>query len=144
MQITGFDAPYTIQARQVLAVDLHFRLMKLATHDLRWFVQMLGPDGIPVAMLDTGPLDGYTGFTGLPVGEELTEKAGLALPADLPAGDYRLIAGLYNPSVEGSPRLRSEAGGGCVDVVQLASAVIWPRINERQPCSAGVFPVPID
>ncbi len=93
-----------------MAVDLHFRLTEPATHDLRWFVQMLGPDGIPVAMLDTGPLDGYTTFSALPAGEELTEKAGLALPADLPPGDYRLIAGLYNPGVEGSPRLRSETG----------------------------------
>ncbi|MBP7962466.1 MAG: phospholipid carrier-dependent glycosyltransferase [Caldilineaceae bacterium] len=111
VEITGFDVPYTIQARQVLAVDLHFRLTEPATHDLRWFVQMLGPDGIPVAMLDTGPLDGYTTFSTLPAGEELTEKAGLALSADLPPGDYRLIAGLYNPGVEGSPRLRSERWG---------------------------------
>ncbi len=122
VQITGASVPVSIRAGQVMAVDLRFRLTEPAADDLRWFVQMLGPDGIPVAMLDTGPLDGYTGFTALPVGEELTEKAGLALPPDLPPGDYRLIAGLYNPGVEGSPRLPNERGE---DAVTLRAFTIF-------------------
>ncbi len=109
VQITGVSVPANIHSGQTVAVDLRFRLTEPVGDDLRWFVQMLGPDGVPVAMLDTGPLDGYTAFSALPAGEDLTEKAGLALPAELPPGDYRLIAGLYNPGVEGSPRLRSEA-----------------------------------
>ena len=35
---------------------------------------------------------------------------GLALPAELPGGPYRLIAGLYDPAQSGAPRVLTAEG----------------------------------
>ena len=94
----------------------YVRYAVLVVDPLRWFVQLLGPNGMPVALLDTAPLDGYVAFPDLPAGQLMVERAGLALPPDLAAGDYRLIAGLYNPAREGSPRLQSGAGGDFLEL----------------------------
>lgn len=110
--------PQTLTPGQALPLALEFQVAQ-AQDPLRWFVQLLGPDGAPVALLDTAPLDGYTTFPELPAGEILTERAGLALPSGLAAGEYRLIAGLYNPSAAGSPRLTRPDGADFVELAVL-------------------------
>jgi hypothetical protein len=107
-------------ARSVpLPVEIHYRV-ETVVDPLRWFVQLLGPDGRLIAQVDTAPLDGYGAFTELPAGAEAIERVALILPAGLAAGDYQLIAGIYNPSVEGSPRLRSETESDFVDLGRVA------------------------
>jgi hypothetical protein len=104
-----------IPAGTTLPVEIHYRV-EGATDPLRWFVQLLGADGAPVALLDTAPLDGYVAFPDLPVDAELVERAGLALSPILAAGEYRLVAGIYNPSVEGAPRLRTDQNADFLDL----------------------------
>ncbi|MCB0049620.1 MAG: hypothetical protein KDE24_08770, partial [Caldilinea sp.] len=70
--------------------------------NLRWFVQLLSGQNIPLAQLDSGPDDNYTTFSSLPARELLTERAGLLVPRNTPEGEYLLIAGLYNPDDEGA------------------------------------------
>lgn len=110
VEILGATVPEIIQPGMLISVAIRYRLLEPVTQDLRWFVQLLGPDGAPVALLDTGPVDGYTGFSGLPSGIELTEQAGLQTPSSLPNGEYSLIGGLYNPMVDGAPRLQGKNG----------------------------------
>jgi hypothetical protein len=100
----------------VMPVELTYRLAAPSEQNLRWFVQMLTLDGYPVALLDTAPLDGYAAFRDLPAGEDLVEMAGLEVPADLPPGQYRMIAGLYNPDIEGAPRLRAPDGSDFIEL----------------------------
>jgi hypothetical protein len=102
-----------------LPVEIHYRV-EAVVDPLRWFVQLLGPDGRLIAQVDTAPLDGYSAFTDLPAGAEAFERVALILPAGLAAGDYQLIAGIYNPSVEGGPRLRSETESDFVDLGRVA------------------------
>jgi hypothetical protein len=104
------------QPGRVLPVEIYYRLAAQNPVDLRWFVQLLRPEGYPAALLDSGPDDGYTPFSALPPNSELVERAGLLLPDNLPPGRYELIAGLYDPSQEGAPRLRAADGSDFVRV----------------------------
>jgi hypothetical protein len=115
VRIDAVRAPSTIPAGTTLPVEIHYRV-EGTTDPLRWFVQLLGADGAPVALLDTAPLDGYAAFPDLPVDAELVERAGLALSPALAAGEYRLVAGIYNPSVEGAPRLRTDQNADFLDL----------------------------
>jgi hypothetical protein len=105
----------------VLPIEITYRLADQNMDDLRWFVQLLRPEGYPAALLDTGPEDGYVPFSALPAGRELVERAGLLLPDNLPPGRYELIAGLYNPAQQGAPRLQTADG---TDFVRLGSVVV--------------------
>ena len=104
------------QPGRVLPVEIFFRLQDQNANDLRWFVQLLRPEGYPAALLDTAPEDGYVPFSALPANTDLVERAGLLLPDNLPPGRYELIAGLYNPGEEGAPRLRAADGSDFVRV----------------------------
>ncbi len=113
VELTGVRLPPVAGAGSTLPVAIHFRVDN-AIAPLHWFVQLLGPDGVPAALLDTAPLDGYASFAELPVAVDLLERAGLALPADAASGQYQLIAGIYDPTREDAPRLRTQGGGDFV------------------------------
>jgi hypothetical protein len=109
------------QPGRVLPVEIYYRLQDRNIADLRWFVQLLRPEGYPAALLDTAPDDGYVPFSALEPNVELVERAGLLLPDNLPPGRYELIAGLYNPTQEGAPRLRTADGS---DHVRIGFVVV--------------------
>jgi hypothetical protein len=114
--ISAAKASSLSQAGRVLPVEIYYRISAQNPTDLRWFVQLLRPEGYPAALLDTAPDDGYTPFSQLPANVELVERAGLTLPDNLPPGRYELIAGLYDPTQEGAPRLRAADGSDFVRV----------------------------
>ncbi|RIK57785.1 MAG: hypothetical protein DCC57_01445 [Chloroflexi bacterium] len=113
--------PSQARAGKVLPVEIAYRLLDKNTYDLRWFVQLLRPEGYAAALLDTAPADGYSPFSLLPANQDLVERAGLLLPDNLPAGQYELIAGLYNPLLAGAPRLRTPDGS---DFVRLGAVIV--------------------
>ncbi len=101
-QVTVFSArsPSVGLAGKPLPIEIEYRLEAPTDQNLRWFVQLLSGQNIPLALLDSGPNDNYTLFSSLPAREILVERAGLLVPANTPEGDYLLIAGLYNPDDE--------------------------------------------
>ncbi len=108
--IVASRVPPSAQAGAAIPIDLQYMLHVPAVDDLRWFVQLLAPSGEAVAQLDTGIVDNLESFTSLAPNELYNEKAGLQLPADLPPGDYQVIAGLYNPNAANGARLRAADG----------------------------------
>ena len=100
--ILSARAPSVAPAGEPIPIELKFRLEAPTNQNLRWFVQLLSGQNIPLAQLDTGPDDNYTSFSTLPARETLTENAGLLVPGNTPEGEYRLIAGLYNPDAGGA------------------------------------------
>lgn len=100
--ILAVRSPSVALAGKPIPIEIHYRLEAPTDQNLRWFVQLLSGQNIPLALLDTGPDDNYTIFSELPVREELIERAGVLVPANMPEGDYLLIAGLYNPDDEGA------------------------------------------
>ena len=105
--IVSSRVPRSAQPGDILPLDVVYLPMKQANADLRWFVQLLSAQGTAVAQLDTGPADNYVPFTALAPNVLATERAALQLPPDLPPGDYQVIVGLYNPALEGAPRLKA-------------------------------------
>jgi len=117
--VTSVRAPEMVAPGEALPVEIHFRMAAPTAFGLRWFVQLLTLEGFPVALLDTAPDDGYTRFADMPAEEDLVERAGLLLPPDLPAGEYQMIAGLYNPELENAERLRAPDGSDFVHIGRL-------------------------
>ena len=73
-------------------------------------VQLLDAGGALVAQQDTIPCDEQCPSTSWLRDEYLVDDATLALPADLPAGAYRLIVGWYSPETQ--QRLPAVDGDG--------------------------------
>lgn len=60
------------------------------------FAHLVGPNGL-VAQRDQEPLQGFYPTDGWLVDTAVTDTYELALPADLAAGDYQLLIGMYDP-----------------------------------------------
>lgn len=73
------------------------------------FVQLLNSDGVLVAQRDSEPVGGEALTTLWEPGQPIQDHHALALPADLPAGEYTLIVGLYDSS---APSQRLPVGAG--------------------------------
>jgi hypothetical protein len=71
-----------------------------------------------VAQHDSPPNGGYTPTSIWLPGKEVVDRHGLVLPSDLPPGDYRLIAGLYNPTT--GERLPVDQGDDFVELGAIA------------------------
>ena len=60
------------------------------------FLQLLNADGVLAAQRDSEPAGGDAPTTGWLIDAEIRDNHALKLPSTLPAGDYSLIAGLYD------------------------------------------------
>ncbi|HZY41530.1 MAG TPA: hypothetical protein VFF59_05965, partial [Anaerolineae bacterium] len=85
------------------------------------FVQLLDATGVPRAQVDVLPVNGTRPTTSWLPGEIITDAYKLKLPADLPVGQYRLVAGLYQEL--NNTRLKLPNGN---DFVELTTFEIGP------------------
>jgi hypothetical protein len=104
------------QPGHILPVEFMWVPLRKPAADYNLFLQILAPDGTPVAQHDGPPNGGYTPTSTWPPGEQVTDRHGLALPRELPAGAYQLIAGLVDPAT--GRRLAVDQGR---DFVELGS-----------------------
>jgi hypothetical protein len=107
-ELVGFDAPSEASAGAPLEVVLYWHALGEATSNAVRFVHLLDAADHIVAQLDSVPGNGEFPLTGWVSGEFIRDQALLALPSDLPPGQYRLAIGLYDP-VTGK-RLTAPAG----------------------------------
>ncbi|MCX6044227.1 MAG: glycosyltransferase family 39 protein [Chloroflexi bacterium] len=104
--------PQTLTPGNLLVVQLAWQaLSPKITGTEKVFVQLLNSSGQLVAQ-DDRPLAAQSAFA----------VYGILLPADLPAGDYRLIAGLYDPAQTGAPRVHTNGGTDFVEIATLQVA----------------------
>lgn len=99
---TVSTSPGRLVPESVLAVTLDWQSLPIlpdAPHKLT--LQLLGPEGTVIAQQDS-PL---AVASAVATGEAVQTSYGILLPASLPAGACRLIAAIYDPSLEGLPRL---------------------------------------
>jgi hypothetical protein len=90
-------------------VSLYWRALNPQSQSLTVFAQLLDADGKLVASQDSIPANGATPTTDWTTDAIQVDPHRIELPADLPAGDYTLIIGLYNNFTE---RIRAIAPNG--------------------------------
>ncbi len=104
--------PSTLTSGGLLTVHVQWQgATQKLTGSAKVFLQLLTADGQLVAQ-DDRPLDLTAALA----------TYGILLPADLSAGNYRLIAGLYDPELAGMPRILTLDGADFVEVGELLLA----------------------
>jgi hypothetical protein len=88
--------PGPLAPPEVLRVSLSWRSLQPADNDYTIFVHLVDANGSVWAQHDSQPAGGLRPTSSWEAGEEITDHHGLALPADIPAGEYDLTLGLYD------------------------------------------------
>ena len=105
------DAPW--QPGQPATVELTWRPARALDRAYTVFVQLIGPDGQVAAQGDQPPLQGFYPSDRWLAGQPFVDRYTLALPAEMAAGDYRVVAGFYDPaSGQRLPVVRSDGSTG--------------------------------
>jgi len=103
----------------VVTLTLYWETREIPSADYQIFVHLVGDGPEPVAQGDGPPLMGDYPTTMWAPGEVVADPHPVALPADLPPGQYRLLVGMYD--LETLARLARLDGGG--DSVEIPTAV---------------------
>jgi 4-amino-4-deoxy-L-arabinose transferase-like glycosyltransferase len=97
--LTGTDlAEPQLRPGDVVPLTLFWQARQPVKEDLKVFVHLLDSRGQLVAQRDSEPVAGMRPTSTWAVSEPIVDRYGVFLPDDLPAGEYRLVAGLYDPS----------------------------------------------
>lgn len=122
--LAGFATqPDTLTPGNVLAVYLGWQGNDATLTDSeKVFVQLLDANGQLVAQ-DDRPF----ALSSEPSAMTTPATYGILLPATLPPGDYRLIAGLYDPAQPGGPRVLTTAG-----VDQIAIKTLTVEVQDKE------------
>jgi hypothetical protein len=96
IRLVGYDLPATRAAPgETLELELYWRAVARPPLDYTVFVHVLDQEGQNVAGRDTMPRENTFPTSGWPVGQAIDDVHRIPLPADLPAGEYRLALGMY-------------------------------------------------
>ncbi|NJN93147.1 MAG: phospholipid carrier-dependent glycosyltransferase [Anaerolineales bacterium] len=98
VQLVEVKLTESLEPGQLLPVEFTWQPLRQPQANYNLFLQLLTPDGRLAAQHDSPPNGGYTPTSTWQPGQSIITRHALALPLDLPAGTYRLIAGLYNPA----------------------------------------------
>lgn len=107
-----------LTAGQPLTFTLYWQSVAPVTINYDIFIHLLNEQGEIVAQADQQPVAGLAPTAVWRPGDVVRDPYHLPLPAELPAGVYRLTAGMYDKST--GQRLKTAAG---VDVLPLAEFV---------------------
>jgi len=111
IELLGYD---TARQPGKLAVTLHWRALQPPAQDYAVFVHLLDAEGRIVAQHDGQPQNGAYPTSVWDTGEVIADEHVLDLPADLPAGSYRLRVGWYLP--DSGDRLPVTGGGDSIEL----------------------------
>jgi hypothetical protein len=114
LKLVSVNMVDALQAGKILPAEFVWTPLHTPGADYHLFLQLLSADGTLVAQHDSPPNGGYTPTSTWEPAQEILDRHGLALPGDLPAGDYRLIAGMYDPAT--GKRLHVDQGQDFVDL----------------------------
>jgi hypothetical protein len=96
IELTGAQLyPSTLHAGGTLCVELDWRALKKPDGDYTVFVHLVDPSGQVIAQTDMQPQGSFAPTSRWKADSTLSDKHGLILPANLPAGEYTMRVGLY-------------------------------------------------
>jgi hypothetical protein len=128
--LTGVDLPaQPVRAGQPLKFTLQWQAGAPITVDLTTFAHLLNQAGQPVAQLDWGPQDslGYLPTSAWQPGRPVVDRQTLALPADVPPGQYRLVTGwYYAPTGQRLPLTTADRPGEQGDTATVGLITVIP------------------
>jgi mannosyltransferase len=124
----GVQLAYALQGQEVragqpLSLALRWGVLQPAPRHLTVFLHLVDASGQPVAQDDGEPVNGLRPFASLKVGEWLEDARALLIPANLPAGRYRLLVGLY----DADSGERDPLAQGTGDAVDLGEVLVARR-----------------
>jgi hypothetical protein len=94
--LRGYDlVPNGVNAGETITVTLHWKVRRTPSTDYQVFVHLLGDGPAPVAQGDGPPLSGDYPTSMWGTGEAIADTHPVLVPGDLPAGEYRLLVGMY-------------------------------------------------
>jgi hypothetical protein len=114
--LAGYDL---VQEPDAVHVILDWETARALDADYAVFVHVRDSRGEIVAQSDGTPLGGAWPTNLWPTDYRLSDARTIALPSDLPQGEYEVVAGLYDP-VTGE-RLRLTGGGDVVLLRKIAT-----------------------
>ena len=79
----------------ILQIDLYWRTDSLLSQRYKVFIHLVDPGGHLISQRDSEPGGGLELTTTWQVGQVYTDRHGLLIPQDLPAGRYSVLMGLY-------------------------------------------------
>jgi hypothetical protein len=112
--LEGYALDESVRAGDALHLKLYWQASAPVAEDYQVFVHLLDENGKLWAQKDGPPLLGARPTSSWQPGERLTDRLGLLLPSDTPAGSYHLRVGLYRLS-DGS-RLLTTGGADGLDL----------------------------
>lgn len=114
IRLVEVERPRLITAGSILPLTFTWQALAPLAVDYTVFAQLIAVDGHLAAQHDGPPQGGYLPTSRWPQAEPVIDRHGVVLPPSLAPGDYRLIAGLYNPA-DGS-RLPTTTGLDFIDL----------------------------
>ena len=112
--------PATVKRGASLPVTLAWQATQTMTIDYNSFVHLLGPDGKLVAQQDKQPQASFLATHLWQPQQVMQEVYTLTLPPDAPAGQYQLLAGMYDANGQRLPvQVNGQAAGDVVPVTEL-------------------------
>jgi hypothetical protein len=99
-RLVGYDPSPPLQATAgtTLPLTLTWEATGIFDQDYKVFIHLVGGDKRPLTQADRQPVGGEYPTTFWDIGERLGDPYQLAIPSDLPPGEYELLVGMYLPS----------------------------------------------
>ncbi len=97
IELLGYDlVPEEAAPGESLRLTLHWQAIDPPTTDYTVFTQLVGPDGLVWAQQDNHPQAGRYPTTAWSLQDKVVDRYNLTVPQDAPAGQYRLLVGMYD------------------------------------------------
>ena len=115
VSLLGVDLPETAVPGETVPITFYWEASETPSTDYTIFVQLLDGNREWVAGADAPPVNNFFPTSGWQAGDIIDDTHWLVIPADLPAGQYPLLVGMYDP-VNGTRLLRQDGNGDFVEL----------------------------
>jgi len=115
--------PEKIVAGEILPLTFMWQAHAEISRDYKVFVHLVDGEGRIVAQRDSEAVGGWRPTTSWPVGESIRDNHGLLIPESMLAGEYELIAGLYDAEGDRLP-VRDTLGRVVGDSLSLGTVQV--------------------
>ena len=104
-------------------ISFFWQGLKIPERDISVFVHVRDADNANAAQMDFRPYDGYYVTAAQLAGPDLREARKMMLPQDLPAGNYRVLMGVYyTDTMERLPVANDTTGENAVELATFKVA----------------------